>query len=158
MSQQQQYLVYVKSVQTGAIRTLVEVLKEVVHDTSLKFNDSGVSLCTLDGSRCSLLHMHLRAGAFEEFTCTAPFSAGLNMSSLYKLLKSSASSSDSVALFVEHDKTDELQISISNSDKKAVTRFALKLLDVDSEDINLPPFEFHSVITLPSAYFQRLCR
>jgi proliferating cell nuclear antigen len=34
----------------------------------------------------------------------------------------------------------------------------LKLLDVDSEEISIPDVEFDSVITMPSTYFQRLCR
>lgn len=149
---------FVKSIQGGAIRTLFEVLKEIVHDVSLCFDDTGVRLLTMDGARCALIYLKLRAESFEAYHCApAKFQAGLNMNSMYKLVRTMGSH-DTITMYMDDDNAHELGIKIQNSDKNSVTDFKLKLLDVDSEDICIPDVEFDSVITMPSAYFQRICR
>lgn len=146
-----------KSIQGNAIRTLFEVLKEIVHDVSLRIDSTGVKLLTLDGARCALVYMRLRADAFEEFKCEGTFNLGLNMASMFKLVKTSGSH-DTITLYMESATDNELGIKIQNAEKNSVTDFKLKLLDVDDEVIKLPDVEFDSVITMPSAFFQRLCR
>ncbi len=146
-----------KSIQGNSIRTLFEVLKEIVHDVSLHVDSTGVKLLTLDGARCALVYMRLRADAFEEFRCNGSFTLGLNMASVFKLVKTSGSH-DTITLYMDSASTNELGIKIQNAEKNSVTDFKLKLLDVDEETITLPDVEFDSIITMPSAFFQRLCR
>jgi proliferating cell nuclear antigen len=147
----------VKSIQGGAIRTLFEVMKEIVHDVCLCFDNTGIKLTTMDGSRCALIYLRLDASRFEVFHCTGKVNTGINMNSMFKLVRTTGSH-DTITLYQKNDVSNELGICISNADRNSVTDFALKLLDVDSEDIRLPDVEFDSVITLPSSYFQRLCR
>ena len=146
-----------KSIQGNAIRTLFEVLKEIVHDVCLRVDATGVSLLTLDGARCALVYMRLRADAFEEFWCRGTFSLGLNMASVFKLVKTSGSH-DTITMYLESAMATELGIKIQNAEKNSMTDFKLKLLDVDDEIITLPDVQFDNVITMPSAFFQRLCR
>ncbi|NBU17043.1 MAG: proliferating cell nuclear antigen (pcna) [Actinobacteria bacterium] len=146
-----------KSIQGNAIRTLFEVLKEIIHDVSIRVDESGVKLLTLDGARCALVYMRLRADAFEEFRCNGVYTLGLNMASVFKLVKTSGNH-DTITLYMDGPTSNELGIKIQNADKNSVTDFKLKLLDVDDEQITLPDVDFDSVITMPSAFFQRLCR
>lgn len=150
-------VLYLKSIQGNAIRTLFEVLKEIVHDVTLRIDPTGMKLLTLDGARCALVYMRLRADAFEEFHCEGSFSLGVNMSSMFKLVKTSGSH-DTITMYMDDIQSNELGIKIQNADKNSVTSFALKLLDVDDEVISMPDVEFDNVITMPSAFFQRLCR
>ena len=150
-------VLFLKSIQGNAIRTLFEVLKEIVHDVSLRVDPTGVKLLTLDGARCALVYMRLRADAFEEFRCDGTFTLGLNMSSMFKLVKTSGSH-DTITLYMDAATNNELGIKIQNAEKNSVTDFKVKLLDVDDEIITLPDVEFDNVITMPSAFFQRLCR
>lgn len=151
------YSLYLKSVQGNAIRTLFEVLKEILHDTNIAFSPSGVKLMTVDGSHVSLIHMNLDAVNFEEFHCPAAMTVGINMLSMFKLIKC-VGSHDTVVLYVTRDNPHELGIRIENSDKNAVTEYQLKLLDIDPDEVHMDNQEFSSVITMPSQYFQRLCR
>jgi len=146
-----------KSIQGNAIRTLFEVLKEIVHDVNLRIDSTGVKLLTLDGARCALVYMRLRADAFEEFRCEGSFNLGINMASMFKLVKTSGSH-DTITLYMDSATNNELGIKIQNAEKNSVTDFKLKLLDVDDEIMTLPDVEFESVITMPSAFFQRMCR
>lgn len=151
------YCFYIKSIQGGAIRTLFEVLKEIVHDVSLQVDSTGIKLLTMDGARCALVSMILRAENFEEFQCNGKYTVGLNVGSMFKLVRITGSH-DTVTMYMQPECCNELGITIQNADKNSLTDFRLKLLDVDTEDVIIPEVEFDSVITMPSAYFQRLCR
>ena len=150
-------VLYLKSIQGNAIRTLFEVLKEIVHDVNLCIDPSGVKLLTMDGARCALVYMRLRADAFEEYHCEGTFNLGLNMGNVFKLLKTSGSH-DTVTLYMDSMNSNELGIQIQNAEKNSVTDFKLNLMDVDEDIIVLPDVVFDSVITMPSAFFQRMCR
>jgi proliferating cell nuclear antigen len=150
-------VIYCKSIQGGALRTLFEVLKEIVHDISLQFDSTGIRLLTMDGARCALICMKLRADSFEEYACDDKYAVGVNVASLFKLIRITGSH-DTVTFYMLPSASNELGITIQNADKNSTTDFRLKLLDVDSEEITIPDVEFDSVITMPSAYFQRLCR
>ena len=148
---------YLKSIQGGAIRTLFEVLKEIVHDVNLRFDSTGVRLLTLDGAKCALVYLKLHAESFEEYCCEGVHNVGVNMASVFKLVRTTGSH-DTITMYKDSQHSNELGIKIQNAEKNSVTDFKLKLLDVDSEEIQIPDVEFDSVITMPSAYFQRICR
>ena len=148
---------YLKSISGGAIRTLFETLKEVLHDVNLVFSPEGVRLVTMDGSRVALIYLKLRAESFEEYHCTGTVNCGVNMNSMFKLLRITGSH-DTIVMYCTTGNAHELGIRIANSERNTSTDFKLKLLDVDSENIQIPAVSFDAVLTLPSAYFQRICR
>ena len=149
--------VYVKSVQGGVIRTLFETLKDIIHDSNLIFGPDGAKLATMDSARVSLVYLKLRAESFEEFSCSETTHVGLNMASMYKLVRA-CGTHDTIVLYVLHESPNELGIRIENAEKNSRTDFKLKLLDINDREISIPDLEFDSVVTLPSAMFQRLCR
>jgi len=152
-----EYKMYCKSIQGSSLRTLFETLKEIIHDTCLVFSPEGIRIVTMDGSRCSLIHVRLHAENFEEFYCPQNLNCGVNMSSIFKLIRTT-SSHDTVVFAMRHGATDELAIQIYHPERNSKTSFNMKLLDVDSEVYNVPPVEFQSILTLPSTYFQRIVR
>ena len=151
------YRMFLKSISGGAIRTLFETLKEVLHDVSLVFDATGIKLVTMDGSRCALIYLKLHADAFEEFHCPGPLHCGLNMSNMFKLLRTMGSH-DTIVMYATTQEVNELGIRITNVERHSTTDFRLKLLDVDTETIEIPAVQFDAVLTLPSVYFQRICR
>jgi proliferating cell nuclear antigen len=150
-------LLYLKTVQSNAIKTLFEVLKEILHDVNIFFDQEGMRIMTVDGSHVALIHLFLEASNFEEYHCARPMHLGVNMSNMFKLLKT-ATNQDTMVFFMENDVKFELGIQIENAEKRTKTTFTLKLLDVDVEALKIPEIEFESVITMPSLYFQRLCK
>lgn len=149
--------VYVKSVQGGVIRTLFETLKDIIHDSNVIFGADGAKLATMDSAKCSLVYLKLRAESFEEFHCTENTHVGLNMASMYKLVRA-CGTNDTIVLYVLHTNPHELGIRIENAEKNSRTDFKLKLLDISDREISMPDLEFDSIVTLPSTMFQRLCR
>ena len=61
------YVFMVKTVQSGAFRILIEALKEILTDTNLIFDKSGIKLVATDNSQIVLVHMKLLAENFEYF-------------------------------------------------------------------------------------------
>lgn len=152
-----QMKLYLKTVQSNALKTLFEVLKEILHDVNVFFDKSGMKIMTVDGSHVALIHLKLDASKFEEYRCPEPLYLGINMSNIYKLLKMS-SNVDTIVFEVQEQSSSELTIRIENQEKRTSTVFNLKLLDVDVQELKLPDIEFDSVITMPSVYFQRMCK
>ena len=151
------YVFFLRTVQSGAVRTLVEVLKDVLNDINLIFDSTGIKIMAMDGSHVALIHMKLLAENFESFECNERFIAGLSVLSLHKLMKT-VSNSDTVSLYVLESNTNELCMMIENADRNSSTTFRLKLLDLDNNELHIPDVEINCVVTMPSNDFQRMCR
>lgn len=152
-----QYNIIFKSVQSGAIKTLFEALKEVLTDVNIEFDEQGMKIQTMDGTKVAVVHLRLVAESFVLYRCNVPCKLGICMSSLYRLLKPSGND-DTITMYVHSDDTARLHIKIENNKKNSIIHSQLKLLDIDEEILEIPPAEFDSVITMPSNDFQKICR
>lgn len=147
----------IKSTHANRIRAVFEVLKEIVHDVNIRVDHTGLKIVTMDGYGCALVYLKLWASGFEEFRCRGAFTLGVNMTSVFKLVKIS-DNQDIITLYLDAPDSNELGIKIQNAEKNSTTDFKLTLMDVDEKVLVMPDVEFDNVITMPSAYFQRLCR
>jgi len=152
------YLVEAKTVQTGAIRTLVEALKCILVEMNLTFDKDGIKMMAMDNTRTVLVHMRLDASKFEKYSCgPTPTVIGLNTDHLYRIVKT-ASNDDILTFYIEKGDHNHLRILLENGEKKEVTRYTLSLLDRDEPNIDMPSTEFSARITMPSIDFQKKCR
>ena len=151
------YKLYFNSVQSSTLKTLIEAMKDVLNDVTIHFKSDGFKVISMDGTKTTLVHMSLDGKKFEEYHCPNNFDCGVNMTSLFKLMKP-ISNNDTITMFIEKENTTELVIKIENSEKKTIDQSYLKLLDIDDDIINIPNSEFNAIITMPSADFQRYCR
>ena len=76
-----------RTVQSNAIRTLIEGLKDILTDTTFQFSPEGIKLLCMDGNHVSLVSLKLEAENFEYFKCENTFKIGLNISNFHKLIK-----------------------------------------------------------------------
>jgi proliferating cell nuclear antigen len=134
------------TIQSSAIKSTFEVLKDILNDVNIYFRPSGMYIVTLDTARTSLIDMFLAADNFEEYKCEQDeIIAGINISNTFKLLKTITN-------------TDVLTIEITSESKKTSTKFQLKLLDINESRIEVPDVKMTSNTILASSDFQRLCR
>jgi proliferating cell nuclear antigen len=152
-----EYSVYFKTVQSSAIRTLVEALKEVLNDVNMTFHENGIKIMAMDGTKVALVHLKLVASSFEEWVCEKTQQVGVNMLSLFKLLKT-IGTNDTLCMFIKKSDPNRLGIQIDNKDKGMQIVSYLNLLDINEDVIQIPDVEFDSVITMQSNDFQKLCR
>lgn len=151
------YVIFVRTVQASAIRTLSEALKEVLIDVNIHFDQTGIKIMSMDGSKVTLVHLMLQADQFENFYCQEQTVIGVNMLSLFKLLKT-IGNTDIVTLYIEKEDRHKLGIKIENKEKSIISSSKLRLLDLDEDIISIPDVEFDSVITMPCVDFQKYCR
>ena len=150
-------IIEVQTVQAASFRILIEALKEILTDANFEFDDDGIKLIAMDSSHTVLVHLRLKADNFETFICKKKTIIGINLINFYKLMKVMGNN-DTLKLFIEENDTSILNILIENSDKNLVTKYKLNLMDLNEENIEIPPPTFESVITMPSTDFQKICR
>ena len=127
-----EYEIIFKSVQSGAIRTLIESLKEVLTDVNISFDNESMKIVTLDGTKVAVIHLKLVATSFVIYKCDRPeenpYKIGVCMASLHKLLKISGNN-DTITMFVKKNDTSRLKIVIRNKNKKTKINSNLKFFN-----------------------------
>ena len=144
-----------KTIQASAVKSAFEVLKDILNDVNVYFTKKGVQVLTLDTARVALVDMFLDAENFEEYYCEADMVAGINVTNMFKLLKFI---SNNDTLTVEINSREYLDIRIENTAKRSDTRFKLKLLDINEDQIEVPTLKMAVTTTMQSIDFQRICR
>lgn len=147
----------VKTVQSGAFRTLIEALKEILTEANLEFDSQGMKIVAVDETHTVLVYLRLHADRFENFYCPVKHVLGVNMIYLFKLIKTMGNN-DSLTIYLPANNPNKLGIRMENTEKSQVTNFFLKLFDTDVEDISIPSLNFTSIIHMHSADFQKICR
>ena len=143
------------TIQASAIKSTFEVLKDILNDVNIYFKPDGMYIVTLDTARTSLVDMFLSADNFEEYTCERDIIAGINVSNTFKLLKSITNND---VLVIKIDSKEFMNIEIHSEAKKTCTKFALKLLDINENQIEVPDVNMTTITPMASSDFQRICR
>ena len=151
------YLMEAKTIQANAFKTLIEALKEILNDANLEFDENGIKIKAMDSSHTVLVYLKLEASKFELYKCNNRVIIGVSMINFFKLIKTMCGN-DTLTLFIEEDNPNVLGIKLENGEKNSVTTYRLNLMDLNEEDLNLPPAQFDSIITMPSVDFQKYCR
>ena len=157
MSDTDEYYLRIRTIQTSAIRILVEALKEILTDTNIIFDDTGIKIITTDSTKTVLIHMKLDKEKFEEYHCDKKMICGISMINLHKLIKT-ISNTDTLTLFIKKNNTNRLGIRINNVEKKTQTTYELNLLDIPDDGLQIPPVEFDTELSFPSSDFQKIIR
>lgn len=151
------YCLEIRTVQSSAFKILVEALKELLVDTCVEFDETGMKIISMDNSHVVLVHLKLEACKFEYYQCENKMSIGINMLNLFKLVRT-INSNDTLTLFIEKSDLNHIGIKIENGEKNQKTVYKLNLLDLNNPNITIDPAEFNSQINLPSVDFQKIIR
>lgn len=152
-----EFLFELQTVQSSAVRILIEALKEILTDGNIEIDESGLKIMTMDPSHTVLVHLKLEHNKFEKYYCAGPLTIGVSMLCLFKLIKT-MNNNDTLSLYIETSDPNRLGIRIENGEKNSRTTYKLNLMDLPQEKIEIPPAVFESVLTMPSNDFQKICR
>ena len=142
-----------KTVQTNAIRILFESLKNILSDVNFKADSTGLKLTTIDGTKTAIVNLFLVNHKFEEYICKKSINIGINLLSVFKILKG-IKHMDTISFTINEEDEDNMFIECQNSEKKSTIISKIKLLDMDEKIYNIPDINFESYITMPSSDFQ----
>lgn len=146
-------LFYFKTVQTNPIRILIEALKNILSDVNFKIDNTGIKLTAVDGTKSAIINLFLDSSKFEEFYCNSELSVGINLISIFKIIKS-IKNTDVICFNILKSNPNEMSIITENSEKRAKIISKVKLLDLNEEIITIPDIDFDYFITMPSSDFQ----
>lgn len=150
-------LLEIKTVQASTFKQVIDALKEILMDVNLEFDETGLKIIALDNTHVVLVHMKLEADRFETYKCERKLYVGINMLKLHMLIKT-VGNNDVLTLFVDADDPNNLGIRIENPEKNLRTTYKLAMLDINVINIDIPPADFESIITMPSTDFQKIIR
>ena len=150
-------LVEIRTGQSSNIKTLFETLKDIITETNVIIDSTGMKILTMDSSHTVLVFLDLRAENFEFFACENRMVIGISIIHLYKLIKG-VTDKDVITLFIDNENTNILGIRLENRVKNSITTYHLHLLDLNEIQIEIPSTTFDYVIEMESIDFQKICR
>ena len=139
------------------LKKLIDAIKDFVTEANWECDSQGISLQAMDTSHVALVALLLKSDGFDGgYRCDRNMTLGINVQSMAKLLKC-ASADDGVGLSAM-DSGEELVFTFESSRGGRVAEYALKLLDIDSQQLGVPEPEYEASIEMPSAELLRVCR
>ena len=121
---------------------VVEIISELVTDVRIKISEYGLSITAMDPANVSLVGFKIPKSAFSQFEAGNDV-IGVNLDNLKSILK--RCSTKSTLILEKKDNT--LEISIQDRIKR---NFILALIEIESEEKEIPNLEFASRIEMNS--------
>lgn len=138
------------------LKKLMEAMKDVFGDVNFDCSASGISCQAMDSSHVCLCSVLLRADSFEPYRCDRNITLGMNCVTMSKILKC-AGNDESITMRAE-DNADNITFVYEKQNQERISKFEMKLIDIDNEHLGIPDQEYDAVIKLPSHEFSRICR
>lgn len=151
------YFINIKTIQASIIKQVIDALKDILMDVNLEIDETGLKIMAMDNTHVVLIHLKLEADKFEEYFCEKKMYIGVNMLKLHMLIKT-IGTNDLLTLYVEKEDPNKLGIKITNNEKNVETNYKLSTIDIDVLSVTIPPVNFHTTITMPSSYLQKIIR
>merc|ERR1712151_1087368 len=142
--------------QAALLKKVVEAMKDLCKDVNFDCSEKGIQVQSMDSSHVALVSLLLRECAFSDFKCDRPTSLGMNIDSLSKVFKI-CGPNDSLKLKWQND-GDTLNFQCENSEDDRIADFDLKLMQIESEHMEIPEQQYKVVAKLPSSELQKICR
>eukprot|EP00403_Amphidinium_massartii_P020479 CAMPEP_0178400054 /NCGR_PEP_ID=MMETSP0689_2-20121128/15592_1 /TAXON_ID=160604 /ORGANISM="Amphidinium massartii, Strain CS-259" /LENGTH=260 /DNA_ID=CAMNT_0020020839 /DNA_START=78 /DNA_END=860 /DNA_ORIENTATION=- len=142
--------------QAVLLKKVVDAMKDLCKDVNFDCSDKGLQVQSMDSSHVALVSLVLREVAFSEFKCERPTSLGMNVDSLGKIMKM-CGTSDSLKMKWQQD-ADTINFQCESSEDDRIADFDLKLMQIESEHMEIPEQHYKVIAKLPSAEFQKICR
>jgi len=151
---------FCKTTEGYIIKVLSELLQNNIKNGCFIVSESGLTFRMTDSNRRILIDVKLSADKFTSFKYNPAkdktLSIGLNLSHFYKMLKN-IKKKDSLVLFIEEDKEDELGISVIPKEKNRITTSFVKIQNLQSLDIDIPD-SYDKPINIPSNEYIKMIK
>ena len=138
------------------LKKLFEAMKDLFTSVNFECNDNGISCQAMDSSHVCLCSVLLRHDAFDPYRCDRSVTLGMNCVTMSKILKC-AGNDESICLRAE-DSADIVTLIFEKSNQERISKFEMKLMDIDSEHLGIPDQDYDAVIKMPSHELSRIIR
>ncbi|MEK6888735.1 MAG: proliferating cell nuclear antigen (pcna) [Nanoarchaeota archaeon] len=128
---------------------IVGIISELVTEVKLKVNKDGLMLTAIDPANVAMVYFRIPSDLFSIFELEKNEILGINLENLKAVLR--RCKPGSALLLIKNDNI--LRLEIQDRIKRD---FTLALLDLDSEEKDLPEWEFKSVIRMDAETFSEV--
>jgi len=142
--------------QASLLKKVVDAMKDLCKDVNFDVTEKGMQVQSMDSSHVALVSLLLRESAFADFKCDRSTSLGMNVDSLSKIFKI-CGQNDSLKLKWEND-ADTINFQCESNADDRIADFDLKLMQIESEHMEIPEQQYKVVARLPSSEFQKICK
>jgi len=125
----------------------ISILSEIVTEARIKLLDEGLSIVAVDPANVALVIFKLPKTSFSKYEA-GPEVWGINLEDLKRILKRASTSSS--VIFEQED--NQLKISIFDKVKRV---FTLALIEIESEDKDVPDLKFSCKVEMDSISFSQ---
>jgi proliferating cell nuclear antigen len=140
------YLMKLKLDDPRILSNLVGIISELVTEVKIKVDSEGMSLTALDPANVAMVYFKMPSELFSEFNVEKDEILGVNLDNLKAILRRCKLGSS-----LSMKREDNLLVmSIHDKIKRD---FKLALIDVETEDKEMPTWDFKSVIKMDSQDF-----
>ncbi len=144
----------VAKIRSSVVKVIVDAVSEIVDAVVVDFGEEGVRMQAMDASHVSLCCLRLDRSAFSEYACDEPRSAGVSLSILSRIFRC-ASSEDELEVRVD-DGSDRMSLRFKGPARSS--EFEMRLMEIDTERLQIPRVEYECVVSMPSPELQRVVR
>jgi proliferating cell nuclear antigen len=139
-------------------KVLTELLQNNIKTACFVLNDEGIMLRMTDNLKKTLIDINIESHNFQiyKYKYTSNKMIGLNLSHLYKMLKS-VKKKDTVELFIIDDNDNNLGIKIIPKDNTRITTSYVKIQNIQNININIP-FKYNKPVIIPSSDYQKMIK
>jgi len=160
------------SVKSDSFVVLFQNLKTFTDSLNIRFTEEGLSIQTMDNSHVSVVELQIPATWFSEYECSENRTLGVHIGILAKILASKDKSQILTIVYNGENNSDNLEIHFTSYtvvdattiDKKPKitdvkiydTHFEIPLVDIESDQIEIPPIDYAAEFSLSSLNFSNI--
>ena len=153
----------IKTIQSGAFRSLIDSIKDILIEANLRFTKNGITLNAAKKPTHEMsIIMNLMKDKFQIYELKEEKILGVDMVNLHKLIKT-MNNDDSLTLYYDKLDPNNLGIRMENDKKNCITDYKLKLLDLNPDkEFKLPNDStktyFQTILSVPSQIFHKIIK
>ena len=132
---------------------IFEAISNILETGNLIINNDSMKISGMDSSHISLIELNLNKKDFDSFELNTerPINIGMNFPDFVKILKIGDLNDK---LILEYENNEELFIHFN--DDEISRKFAIKLLDVDTNELKPPNIDFNMNLHLSTKLFTKI--
>jgi len=140
--------------QGNLLKNVVDAIKDLVTEGTLDCSKKGITMQAMDASHVSLCELNLKSTGFEGYRCDRDVAMGLSLTNLAKILKC-AGNDDSITIRSSDD-SDVASFVFESTKTDKISEFEFKLMDIDSENLNVPDQKYDCQVSMSSKEFRTI--
>lgn len=138
------------------LKDILGVLKDFCNAVTFVCNNEGLSMQAMDSSHVAMSGLTMKKTQFKEYDMGGESEVRISTSveNLAKLLR--LAGPGTTLLWDTRGKTDRLSLELACTKSKTNYKFDLLLMDIESDELEIPELQFTNVVQLKSSEFKRM--